>query len=132
MKRAKQVLAALLCLCVSAAPSLAATVLTEADASSPRVVAVGETINLRLIENPSTGYTWAVIVVPPSAAAVIADRSAAAGGSGAQPMPDSPGTRDLKIAITRPGPLAIRAKNWRAWEGKTSVTQRLEFRLDAR
>lgn len=134
MKQAKRFLAALLCLCLfaCAAPGFAATVLTEADASSPRVVAVGETIELRLIENPSTGYTWSVALDPPDAAAVVADRWTPAGGSAAQPMPGSPGTRDLTIAIKRPGPFAIRAKNWRAWEGDASVTQRLEFRLNAR
>jgi predicted secreted protein len=132
MKQARKLLAALLCLCAFVAPGFAATVLTEADADAPRVIAVGETIELRLIENPSTGYTWSVTLDPSTAAAVVADRWTPAGGSGAQPMPGASGTRDLTIAIKRPGPLAIRAKNWRAWEGDASVTQRLEFRLDAR
>jgi predicted secreted protein len=132
MSRAKWVPAALAFLCGSCAQGFAVTVLTEADANAPRVVAVGETIELRLIENPSTGYAWSVTVDPPAAAAVVADRWTPAGGSGAQPMPGAPGTRDLTIAIKRPGPLGIRAKNWRAWEGDASVTRRLEFRLDAR
>jgi predicted secreted protein len=132
MKQAQRLLAALFCLCVSGASGFAATVLTEADANSPRVVAVGETINLRLIENPSTGYTWAVSLDPPAAAEVVADRWTPEVGSGARPMPGSPGTRDLTIAITRPGRLLIRAKNWRAWEGEASVTQRLDFQLEAR
>jgi predicted secreted protein len=132
MKQAKWFLAALLCLCACAAPGFAATVLTEADANAPRVVAVGETIELRLIENPSTGYTWSITLDPPAAAAIVATRWTQAGGSGAQPMPGAPGTRDLTIAIKRPGSLVIRAKNWRAWEGDASVTQKLVFRLNAR
>jgi predicted secreted protein len=131
MKRAKWFLA-LLCLCACAAPGFAATVLTEADANAPRVVAVGETIELRLIENPSTGYSWSVALDPPAAAAIVATRWTPAGGSGAQPMPGASGTRDLTIAIKRPGRFAIRAKNWRVWDGDASVTKRLEFRFDAR
>lgn len=132
MKQARNFLAALLCLCAFASPGFAATVLTEADANAPRVVAVGETIELRLIENPSTGYTWSVALDPPAAASVVADRWTPAGGSASQRMPGASGTRDLTIAIKQPGLLAIHAKNWRAWEGDASVTQRLEFRLDAR
>jgi predicted secreted protein len=131
MKRAKWFLA-LPCLCACAAPGFAATVLTEADANARRVVAVGETIELRLIENPSTGYSWSVALDPPATAAIVATRWAPAGGSGAQPMPGASGTRDLTIAIKRPGRFAISAKYWRAWEGDASVTQKLVFQLDAR
>jgi inhibitor of cysteine peptidase len=105
----------------------AATILTEADTKAPVAVRVGETVDLRLSENPSTGYVWSVAFDPPDAAAVT--------GSQWMTMDDAigaSGIRYLGIAIRRAGKLVIHAKNWRSWEGEASVTKRLEFRLEAR
>ncbi|WP_294538621.1 protease inhibitor I42 family protein [uncultured Rhodoblastus sp.] len=106
----------------------AATVLTEADAKAPILVRVGETIELRLSENPSTGYAWSVAFDPPDAAAVTYSHWKAQQGGAV----GAPGTRDLSIAIRRAGNLVIRANNGRSWEGDASVTKRLEFLIEAR
>jgi inhibitor of cysteine peptidase len=105
----------------------AATVLTEADARTPIAVRVGDTVDLRLSENPSTGYVWSLAFDPPDAAAVTGSQWTAKGVA-----IGAPGVRDLSIAIRQAGNLVIRAQNARPWEGEASVTKRLEFRLEAR
>jgi predicted secreted protein len=94
---------------------------------APIAVRVGDTVDLRLSENPSTGYVWSVVFDPPDAAALTGSQWTAKGGA-----IGAPGVRDLSIAIRQAGNLVIRAKNWRSWEGEASATQRLEFRLQAR
>jgi inhibitor of cysteine peptidase len=129
MIRAQKMLRALFCVAgmALAQNSRAATVLTEVEAKAPQIVHVGETIELRLNENPSTGYAWNVTFDPPDAVAVVYNHWKAGGGAiGAS------GTRDLSIEIKQAGKLVIRAKNWRSWEGEPSVTQKLEFQIEAR
>lgn len=129
MSNAPKMLRALSCVAALALAqnARAATVLTEADAKAPIAVRVGETVDLRLSENPSTGYVWSLAFDPPDAAAVTGSQWTANGGA-----IGAPGLRDLSIVIRQAGKLAIRAKNGRSWEGEASVTQRLEFRLEAR
>ncbi|MCI4679379.1 protease inhibitor I42 family protein [Rhodoblastus acidophilus] len=123
----KVALAAVLVIACFCGRALAADILTEADAGVVRAVAAGETIALRLPENPSTGYVWAIEVDPPSAAAVVADYWTARSG-----LIGAPGTREFTLAVKRAGPFSIRVKNRRPWEGDASATQRLIFRFDAR
>ena len=129
MKRAQEIFRALFCIAGLAFGEncLAAPLLTEADAAAPLGIHAGGTLDLRLSENPSTGYVWSVEFDPPDAAAIIADHwTATSDRIGA------PGTRDFSIKIKQTGDLLIRAKIWRAWEGEASVTKRLEFRVEAR
>jgi inhibitor of cysteine peptidase len=105
----------------------AGAILTEADAGMARAAAVGETIELRLKENPSTGYVWSVAVDPPGAASILSRHRAAKSS-----LVGAPGTREIALTIRRAGPLTIRATNGRPWEGAASAAQRLEFRIEAR
>ena len=129
MSHARKMLRALSCVAAMALAqnARAATVLTEADAKAPIAVRVGETVDLRLSENPSTGYVWSVAFDPPDAAALTGSQWTAKGGA-----MGAPGVRDLSIAIRQAGKLVIRAQNARPWEGEASVTQKLDFRLEAR
>jgi inhibitor of cysteine peptidase len=129
MKHAPARIGALFCLIglALAENCLAATLLTEADATAPRLIHAGETIDLRLSENPSTGYIWSLAFDPPDSATILADPFTATGD-----RIGAPGTRDWSIAIRRSGAIVIHAKNWRPWEGEASVTKRLEFRIEAR
>lgn len=100
------------------------TSLTEADADTIRIVHLGDSVELLLPENPSTGYLWSIDIAPPEAAAVAASHWSAAGaGVGAA------GTREFVITIKEHGKMTLRAKLWREWQGEGSVTQRREFTL---
>jgi predicted secreted protein len=125
----KRMLRALFCVAgmALAQNGWAATVLTEGDAKAPQIVRVGETIELRLSENPSTGYAWNVTFDPPDAVAVVYNHWKSSGGA-----IGAPGTRDLSIEIKQAGKLVIRAKSLRSWEGESSVTKSLEFQIEAR
>lgn len=102
-------------------------ILTEADAGSTHAVKRGETVELRLKENPSTGYRWSIDIEPSEAATIVASPSAgAAAGVGA------PVSRGFKITATRPGVVNLQAKLWRQWEGEGSVTERFSFALQVR
>jgi inhibitor of cysteine peptidase len=129
MKRTPAKIGALLCLIglALAENGLAATLLTEADATAPRLINTGENIELRLSENPSTGYVWSLAFDPPDSATILGDHFTAKGDRiGAS------GAREWSIAINRTGAIVVRAKIWRPWEGEASVTKRLEFRVEAR
>jgi inhibitor of cysteine peptidase len=103
---------------------MASSLLTEADTDTIRVVQLGESVELRLPENPSTGYRWSIDIAPPEAAAVTASHWSPAGaGVGAA------GTREFLITIKEAGKVTLRAKLWREWQGEGSVIQRREFTL---
>jgi inhibitor of cysteine peptidase len=68
-------------LAVVAQSAMSDVVLTEADAGSTRQVKRGETVELRLKENPSTGYRWTIDVEPPGGATIAAS-SQEPGGPG--------------------------------------------------
>jgi inhibitor of cysteine peptidase len=99
-------------------------VLTDVDATSTHDVGRGETIELRLPENPTTGYRWSLDVEPPGASAVTGSRFETGGpGIGAG------GMRIFTIAINGLGAVKLQAKLWREWEGEGSTIQRHTFAL---
>ena len=102
-------------------------ILTDADAGSTHDVRQGQTVELHLRENPSTGYRWSVIIEPGAAASIVGSRfvSASAGvGAG--------GSIAFEIAASQTGAVELRAKLWREWEGESSVTNRYSFTLRVR
>ena len=104
-----------------AMPSL---VLTGADASATRDVNRGQTVQLRLAENPTTGYRWSLDIEPP-AAATVANSRLEIGGPGI----GAGGTRVFTLAINGSGPVKVEAKLWREWQGDGSTIQRQTFAL---
>jgi inhibitor of cysteine peptidase len=97
----------------------ASTTLTEADDGRTVTVRAGDTILLRLHENPTTGYRWAFDVL--DSALVDAPkgryqrRTDAVGAGG-----------DLQWVLTAkaPGSTRVALKLWRQWEGDTSIQKR--------
>lgn len=91
-------------------------------------VTVGDTITVRLEENPTTGYRW--FVEPGSEAVLQSSGSkfvqAPGGGIGAG------GERVLRFTVTAPGRTELKLKLWREWEGDASITERLTVTVDAR
>ncbi len=102
-------------------------VLTEADAGSAHDVTRGDRVELRLKENPSTGYRWSVDIEPSEAASIVGSRFVSGG-----PGVGGGGSVAFEIAANQAGAVELRAKLWRQWEGESSVTKRLSFALRVR
>jgi len=98
--------------------------LTQADADTIRVVQLGESLKLYLPENPSTGFRWSIDIAPPEAAAVTASHWSPAG-----PGVGAAGIREFLITVRKTGTVTLHTKLWREWEGESSVTWRLQFKL---
>jgi len=82
----------------------------------------GEVLTIRLIENPTTGYRWAI---ESSGGLELIDDdfeiSSKAMGSG--------GERVFQFRAASPGSHELHLKNWREWEGDKSITKRFDVNL---
>jgi inhibitor of cysteine peptidase len=102
---------------------MAETVLTEADSGGSAVVRRGDRLVVRLPENPTTGYLWAVD--QPHAGLALADSRFTAGGA----APGAAGVREIVFSADRAGEGEVGLKEWREWEGDGSVTRRFSARI---
>lgn len=100
--------------------------LTRADNNRTAELRVGERLEVRLPENPSTGFSWAVdendrrlLALEDTAYALPVE----AGFIGAR------GQRTFSFTARQPGDVALKLKYWRVWEGDGSVTERLAVTL---
>lgn len=101
-----------------------AATLTEADNGKDIDVHVGDTIVLRLPENPTTGFRWAFDDLDTGAvSAKEGDQthSSEAVGSG--------GEMTWHLTPTAAGATPIKLKLWRHWEGDTSTRKRFAVTL---
>jgi inhibitor of cysteine peptidase len=101
-----------------------AVTLTELDDGRTVEARVGDTIELRLPENASTGYRWAFDgvdehVVRASEGEVIGKPAKV--GSG--------GDVRWRITALAPATTEVRLKLWRRWEGDRSIQKRFALRL---
>lgn len=95
-----------------------AAVYTEADSGSSVTAAVGDTVIIRLSENPSTGYAWdasssdglqqleSSLVVPSASPAVVG----------------AAGTREIRYEVRQSGRQTVEATYARSWETGESGT----------
>lgn len=102
-----------------------AMILTHADNNRTAELQVGERLIVRLPENPTTGYTWAIDET---------DRRLLALGSTDYAPPEVGsigvrGQRAFAFTVSQPGEIALKFKYWRFWEGDASVTERYVVNL---
>jgi predicted secreted protein len=96
--------------------------LTEQDHGRTIQVKMGSVVTLRLKENPTTGYRWTVATAPELEQ--IGDRFELGGSAiGAA------GVRVFEFRATRVGEHELRLKNWREWEGESSVIDRFDAKI---
>ena len=101
-------------------------VLTRADNNRTAELRVGEPLEVRLSENPTTGFRWAVdendrrlltledtAYAPPDEAGFIGAR----------------GQRTFRFSARQPGEVTLKLKYWRIWEGDGSVAERFAVTL---
>ena len=100
-------------------------VLTRADHNRSAELRVGERLIVRLPENPSTGYTWAIDETDRRLLTLDGtDYTPAETGSiGAR------GQRTFTFTARQPGEVTFKFKYWRFWEGDASVTERYVVNL---
>lgn len=96
--------------------------ITEADKGKTLEVRRDDLIVVRLPENPTTGYRWAldedqheILFLEKSEFSL--PKSPKVGGGG---------TRIFTFRAKRAGTAQIRLKNWRDWEGEASVIDRFD------
>ncbi len=90
--------------------------LNENDSGRTINVRTGDNLTIRLKENPTTGFQWAVGFA--EGMELVMDRFDAGQGMGAT------GIREFQFRATQAGSYQILLKHWRAWEGETSVIAR--------
>jgi len=100
------------------------TVLTSADNGKTADLRVGDEATLRLPENPSTGYRWAVDTTDPNLINlrqvnyVSASNAMGVGGE-----------VEWLIEAKAPGAAEVKFKRWRPWEGDSSIVERYTITL---
>jgi inhibitor of cysteine peptidase len=85
--------------------------------------AVGDTLVVRLPENPTTGHQWQFAL--PAGLSVLADEMAAAGGT-----PGAAGERMLRLRADAPGRHALSAQLRRSWEAGAPPTAQFAVTVD--
>jgi inhibitor of cysteine peptidase len=100
------------------------SVLTAADNGRTVELPVGDEVALRLPENATTGYRWAI----DSADANLVDIKEGQYVSTSEKMGGG-GEAQWLIKAKAPGATSIKLKRWRQWEGESSVVERYEITL---
>lgn len=103
-----------------------AIMLTQRDDGRHLRVQVGDTIEIHLSENATTGYRWEPDGLDShlfELASATADYPSRALGSG--------GDAQFNIKVIAKGSATLRLKNWRRWEGEAGIIKRFEVKVDA-
>jgi inhibitor of cysteine peptidase len=98
---------------------------TEVENGKTVNIRAGDILVVRLTENATTGYRWALNGVNSPLVSIdeaqYSNRSSAVG---------SPGEVTWRIEGKRPGSVEIEFKLWRSWEGKKSIQKKFGIRLE--
>jgi inhibitor of cysteine peptidase len=94
--------------------------LGERNDGSIAAARVGDVLTVRLPENASTGYRWAIDRVDPEKIELVE----ASGHYPASAAVGSGGDAIFRFKVKTAGESTIALKYWRQWEGDTSVIKR--------
>lgn len=101
--------------------------LSLADDGGTVEIDVGDILSVRLPENATTGYRWAPDAIDPEILALMPEASSYAGaavGSGGEVI--------FQACAVAPGTTDLAFKNWREWEGDSSVVERFRIEVTVR
>jgi inhibitor of cysteine peptidase len=101
-------------------------VYTDADSGRTVTAVVGDTISIRLPENPSTGFSWAVT----SSDGLQQLESRFDTPSSSPELVGAPGTRVLIYEVTANGRQSVRATYERSWEAGAAEPFTLTIEVD--
>ena len=99
--------------------------LSEQDNGRTVDLPAGAIVTVRLKENPTTGYRWAVESA--GGLSLIADNTAASGAA-----PGAAGVHEFQFRATSNGTFELRLKNSREWETDSSGIDRFNVTISAR
>jgi inhibitor of cysteine peptidase len=105
-----------------------AAMLTPADSGSVLNVTSGDAFDVRLPENPTTGYRWTV----DSTDETVLRLDASPFESGGEAGVGGGGTRVLRFSVIGAGSATLRLKLWREWEGDGSILDRFAVTINSR
>jgi inhibitor of cysteine peptidase len=107
-------------------PDMNTTTLTEADNGKSLKIGLGDAVTIRLKENPTTGYRWAVDRIDNQVLQTEASdfNAGTAGGIG------SGGEHTFSFRSKKTGTAGIQFKLWREWEGDRSITDRYSVNIE--
>lgn len=91
-------------------------------------VPLGESITIRLPENPTTGYRWAVDSITQSHLTIDEGHFVPAAGSGV----GGGGYREMVVHTKQEGVGEVRLKLRQPWEDESAVSDRFEVRVVVR
>jgi inhibitor of cysteine peptidase len=94
--------------------------LTREDHGNTIEVQPGDGIIVRLPENPTTGFTWAIDAASDDVLPLQDSEYSAEAGTGV----GGGGQRSLTFKAMKAGTVRLQLKLWREWEGDKSVTDR--------
>ena len=97
---------------------MAAITLTIANNGESIECRQGDEINLRLPENPTTGYRWRIVQVDGIVQEADSYRP------DPNPQLGSGGIREFRFRVNAVGQGRLELKHWREWEGEKSVRER--------
>lgn len=100
-------------------------VLTEADAGRTVEVTPGQAVQLRLPENPTTGYRWVMTMTPASCLEIGVDGFEREAGA----APGAGGVRVIDIASVAAHPCKLALAYRRPWETGVPAASELDFRF---
>jgi inhibitor of cysteine peptidase len=99
--------------------------LSEADDGTSIEAVPGDALVVRLHENPTTGYRWALDELDGDAVTLGVDDFEASEGGGV----GSGGRRVFTFSAVGPGSASIALKLWRRWEGDASTRGRVRLNI---
>jgi inhibitor of cysteine peptidase len=94
--------------------------LTHSDSGRSFEVSLGDLIQVRLEEHGTTGYEWAISEMNPDVLTVEHDDYVPP----SETVFGAPGERVLTFRAKAIGNVRIALKNWRQWEGDSSIHDR--------
>ena len=99
--------------------------ITAADHNTTFEVRAGTTLKIRLDENPTTGFLWTLRTDDQGVVALRRSEYELPQGI----VFGAGGQRIFTLIADGPGAANVSLKHWQEWEGETSVTDRLRFRI---
>ena len=89
-------------------------------------IKTGETVVVRLAENPTTGYTWAVANSNDQALTLQSSEYVSSNTG----LAGSGGERTFTFETAQPGQATLELKHWRAFVGDKSIVDRFSVTIN--